>query len=103
MEKKVCRGEGRLMSLPSTYSPESCRILRIKLLRKQWDHPLLLVGCYLNLVFREMEFIEDRVKRSDHRSKAEEFARKLVRRYKEQQRRSNAASPLSMNTTIIAT
>ena len=39
-----------------------------------------------------MEFIEYRVKRSDHRSKAEEFARKLIQKFKEQQKHMNAAA-----------
>ena len=49
--KKVCRGGGRRMSLQSTYSRELCIVLRVKLLQKQWGHPLLLVGCYLIPLF----------------------------------------------------
>ena len=61
--KKVWRGEGKQWAHPSVYSREMCRALREELLRNSRDHPLLLLGCYLNSIFREMEFIEDSVKR----------------------------------------
>ena len=54
-----------------------------RVMKQRWDHPLLLVGCYLNLWFRELEFIRDEHLRPEYRSKAEEFARKLVRQQKE--------------------
>ena len=56
--KMVWRGEGRLIWLPSTYSRELPRVLRTKVLQKQWDHSLLLVGCYLNPLFREMDLLK---------------------------------------------
>ena len=78
--KKVWRGEGKQWAHPSVYSREMCRVLLEELLRNSWDHPLLLLlGCYLNPIFREMEFIEESVKCKKCREKAEEFARKLVR------------------------
>ena len=92
--KKVCRGEGRPLAFPSIYSRELCSDMLIKLLEKQWEHPLLLVGCYLNPMFREMEFVEDRARRLDYWSKAEEFARKLVRKHKKKRRRSNVPSSI---------
>ena len=52
--KKVWRGEGHPLALPSIYSREICRVLHLKLLENAWDHPLLLVGCYVNAIFREM-------------------------------------------------
>ena len=82
------------MLLPSTCSRKLCCVSCPKLLQKQWDHSLLSLGFYFNPLFREMEFIEDRLNRSDHRSNAEEFAWKLVRNYKGLQRRSNAASSI---------
>lgn len=45
------------------------------------NRPLLLAVCYLNLLFRESEFITYLRLRSEFRSKAEEFSRKLARKY----------------------
>ena len=45
-------------------------------------------------MFREMEFIEDRARRLNYRSKAAEFARKLIRKHKGKHRRSNAPSSI---------
>lgn len=42
---------------------------------------MLLLVCYMNTVFRELEFIEDVTLRAEYRSRAEEFARKLSRKY----------------------
>ena len=77
--KKVRRGESTQWAHPSVYSREISRVLREELLSNSWDHPLLLLGSYLDPIFRKMEFIEESVKRKEFREKAEEFARKLVR------------------------
>ena len=68
---------------PSIYSRELCRVLYQHLTSKTIDHPLLLIGCYLNPLFREMEFISNERLRIDYRSKAEGFTRKLVRKRKQ--------------------
>ncbi len=86
--KKVWRGEGRPLAYPSIYPRELCRVLRMKLIQKPWDHPLLLVGYYLNPMFREMELIG---------AKAEEITRKLVRKLKEEERRASASSTIVLD------
>ena len=80
---KVWRGENQALALPSIYSRELCCAIRDKLHQMAWDHPLLLVGCYLNPLFREMEFIHNPTMRVEYRSKAEDFDRKLTRKHKE--------------------
>ncbi len=52
--KRVWRGEGLALAHLSTYSREFCRVIRERLVTNAWDHPLLLVGCYLNPLFREI-------------------------------------------------
>ncbi len=86
---QVWRGEGKAWAHPSIYSRELSNALREKLLENSWDHPLLIVGCYLNPMFREMEFISDSRTRTDCRSKAEVFAGKLVRKQRERSRLSS--------------
>ncbi len=73
--KQVWRDKNQPLAHPSIYSREVCRLLHEKLQQNSWDHPLPLLGCILNPVFREIEFIQDTVRRMDYRSKAEEFAR----------------------------
>ena len=46
-------------ALPSIYSREMCRAIRDKLQQMAWVHPQLLFECYLNLLFRELEFIHN--------------------------------------------
>ena len=77
--KKVWREEAKQRAHPSVYSRAIYRVLREELLRNSWDHPLQLLGSYLNPIFLEMEFLEESLKRKERREKAEEFARKLVR------------------------
>ena len=75
------------MAHRSIHSRELCGVIRMRMLEYLWDHPLLLVGFYLNPLFREMEFITDSIKRTEFRLKVEELARKLVRKHKEQVQR----------------
>ena len=56
------------MGQPSIYSRKLCRVLYEVMMRLSVEHPLLLLGAYLNPLFREMEFIP------------EELARKLLRK-----------------------
>ncbi len=51
-------------------------------------------------MFREMEFIEDNIKRSDFRSIAVEFVQKLVRKFIEEERRASASSPVVLDEEI---
>ena len=46
------------------------------------DHPLLLIGCYMNPLFQGMEFISGERLRMGYHSKAEELKRKLIRKHK---------------------
>ncbi len=55
----------------------------IKLIQNAWDHPFLLVVCYLNPLLRGMELIGGSITLADHRSKAEECARELEGNRKE--------------------
>ena len=55
----VLRGAGVPFAKPSIYSRELRRILYQHLTSKPIDQPLLLTGCFLNPLFREMEFISD--------------------------------------------
>ena len=88
--KEVWRGEGKPLAYPSVYSRELCEVAQQKLMQKSWYHLLLLVGCYLNPLFQEMEFIEETVHRAELRSKAEEFAKRLVRKHKPMERTAYA-------------
>ncbi len=63
-------------------------------------HPLLLIGCYLNPVFYELEFIPDLSMRADFRSKAEELARKLSRKC---QMKEKLTAPLREPSTLTKT
>ncbi len=61
---------------PSIYSREICTVMGDRMMKQRWEYPLLLVGCYLNPWFREIEFVRDENLRPKYRSKAEEFTRK---------------------------
>ena len=50
------------------------------MMRLSVEDLLLFLRAYLNPLFREMEFISDMKKRSEHRLKAEEFAIKMLRK-----------------------
>ena len=67
------------MVQPSIYSKILCRQLVQYLRMSLKPHPLLLVGCYLNPLFRSMEFVPEITTRRNMRMKAEEFTRKLAR------------------------
>ena len=83
------------------YSRKLCRVLRLRIREIDWDHPLLLVGCYLNSLFPEMESIDNDMRRTECRSAAEEFARKLVRRQKDRlQRLSLRDSVIDLAETV---
>ena len=75
----VYRGEGKPLVQPSIYSRKLCWNLRSYLVEEKWTHPLLLVGCYLNPLFREIEFIPEVIEKQEHRPKDKDFAWKLVR------------------------
>ena len=48
---QVWRIEGQAMARNSIYSREFCSVIRIRMLEYSWDHPLLLLGCYLSPLF----------------------------------------------------
>ncbi len=81
--QEVWRGQGLLLAHPSTHSRGLCGKLRNYLSAKEMDHPLLLVGRYLNPLFWSMEYILGTRQRAKYRSKAEDFTRKLLRKEKE--------------------
>ena len=56
---QVWRGEGKAFACPSLCSRELCRVLAAKLHENRWDYQLMLVGSYLNPLFREMDFVAD--------------------------------------------
>ena len=56
-----------------------CRDLGQYLRMQLKNHLLLLVGCYLNPLIREIEFVADPVACLNLRMKAEEMTRKLAR------------------------
>ncbi len=91
--KKVWCGEVKPLAHPSVYSRELCSVVRDSSYAVKRDHPLLLVGCFLNLLLREMEHIVDTHQRAEYRTKAEEFARKLARNQKEHLDRFGASKP----------
>ena len=74
--KEVWRGEGQAVAHLSIYSRELCGVIRMRMLEYWWNHPLLLVGCYLNPLFREIEFMTGNVKRTEFHSKADAKAQK---------------------------
>lgn len=86
--KQVWWGQSNLWSHPSIYSRKLSRILRYYSRMKPLDHPLLLIGSYLNSIFREMEFISDVRVKTEYRAQAEEFTRKVVRKNKLRDRRN---------------
>ena len=61
--------------------PRICRVLYEVMMNLSVEHPLFLLGAYLNPLLREMEFIPGIKKRSEHCLKAEEFARKMLQKY----------------------
>ncbi len=75
--KKAWRGEFQPLAHPSVYSRELSSVMRNCLYAVKWDHPLLLVECFLNPLFLEMEFIVDTHQRAEYRTKAEKCARGL--------------------------
>ena len=80
---EVWPDENQALALPSIYSRELTRAIRDRLQQMAWKHPLLLFGCYLNPLFRVMEFINDPIMHVEYRSKSEDFARKLTLKHKE--------------------
>ena len=80
-DREVWRGNSKKMVQPSVYSRKLSELVKNHLKILLHHHPLLLFGCYMNPVFRESEFIEDVTLRAEYRSRAEEFARKLSRKY----------------------
>lgn len=52
--------------------------MKEQLMGTEMDHPLLLLGFYLNATFCEVELISDFAMGSEYRPKAEEFARRMV-------------------------
>ena len=56
--------------------------------------------CNLNQIVQEMEFIEHNFKCVDFQSRAEKFARKLVRKFKEEERRASASSSVVLDEEI---
>ena len=81
--KQVWRCEGKPLAYTSLWSRELCLVLRLKFIETRCDYPLLLVGCYMNPLLREIWFTEDTVKCEKYKSKAEDFAQKLLRKQKE--------------------
>ena len=81
--RRVWRGESQPLAYPLIYSRELCKFIRFKLLQRSWDHHLFLVGCYLNPIFREMDFISDPIRRLNLRLKAEDFTQKMICKQKE--------------------
>ena len=77
----VWRKRSLRMVQPSIYSKLLCQNLGQHLQDTLKPHPLLLVGCYLNPLFRGFEFVSDEKTRSEMRSKAEEMTRKLSRHF----------------------
>ncbi len=63
---------------PSIYSKGLCRNLAHSLQMNLMSHPYLLVGCYLNSVFHEMEFGRDISTERNKRLKSEELTRRLA-------------------------
>lgn len=72
---EVWREKGNDMSVASIYSQKLSAFVVQHLLSPIKHHPLLLVGCHLNPVFRRIEFTSDVSILLDFRSKADEFAR----------------------------
>ena len=65
---------------PYIYSRELCRVLYKVIMSLSVEYPLLLLDAYLNPLFGEMEFMLDIKKRLEHRLKANEFTRKMLRK-----------------------
>ena len=74
---QVWRGEGKPRAYHSAYSRALTRVIHERMLNHVWYHPLLLVGCFLNPLFRDFEFIPDNTYHTDYRSKAMDFTRTL--------------------------
>ena len=78
---EVWRDNCKKMVRPPVYSRKLSELVKDHRKRQLYHHPLLLLGWYMNPVFPQLEFIEDVTLRAEHRSRAEEFARKLSRKY----------------------
>ena len=78
---EVWRHNSKKMVQPSAYFRKLSELVKNQLKSQSYHHPLLLFGCLMKPVFRELEFIEDVTLRAEFRSRAEELARKLSRKY----------------------
>ncbi len=58
---------------PLIYSGGLCTVMGDRIMKQKWDHPLFLVGCCLNSLFPEFEFVRDEHLRQEYRAKAVEF------------------------------